>query len=375
MKSRRSRLAVMSSVIVAAGLLLTACFTANLSGSGSTGSAIQPYRKLEFALKSNDSLGLGLGGSTGRLKDSGKNPLFPNGVNISFNNGLVAGFGGDCTDGDFGLGNLGAPRVVHVAGASSGPAGLCERYSDPRLWLGIVTYSSADPRHYPNQGFAQCNDYYQQYMGLFLTVFSGYFRGPVPKLSPSQQQNISGFGIAVVLDTNYSGNYDKGDHIGFVPVCGPYTHIDAPLGAPILKSVNLAGANVPAGLAKALKRAAANAPALPRPAGAVNQYNYLTCGYNSPLFLDPAFVGDTGLLGSSGLFGDSGLFGSSGSFGVVPGAIASEIVDTNPTIPFLLAIICAGKVTGGDLKIGIATRLTTTTVAPTSTTTTTTTLP
>ena len=50
MKTRRSRLAIMGSVVVAAGLLLTACFTANLSGSGSTGSAIQPYKKLEVTL-------------------------------------------------------------------------------------------------------------------------------------------------------------------------------------------------------------------------------------------------------------------------------------------------------------------------------------
>ena len=371
MKSRRSRLTAMSTVVVAAGLLLTACFTANLSGSGSTGSAIQPYKKLEFTLKSNDSLGLGIGGSTGKLKDSGKNVLFPNGVNISFNNGLVAGFGGDCTD-DLGLIG-GAPRAVHVSGGGgtgpSGPPSFCDLYSDPRQWLGVVTYSSADPRRYPNQGFEPCNDYYQFYLSIFLSVFNGGGPvRPVPRLSASQQQNISGFGIAVVIDTNYNRNYDKGDRVSFVPVCGPYTHIEAPPSAPILQSVNLAGAKMPAGLGNALERAVANAPALPRSEPASNQYNYITCGYNSPLFSDPIF-GDTGL--ADELFGDSGLFGSSGSFGFLPGAISSDFIDLSPEAPFLLAYLCAGKVSSGDVKIGIATRLTTTTTSTTSTTTTT----
>lgn len=365
MKTRRSQLVIGGSVVVAAGLLLTACFTANLSGSGSTGSAIQPYKKLEFTLKSNDSLGLGIGGSTGKLKDSGKNVLFPNGVNISFNNGLVAGFGGDCTDG---LGLIGgAPRAVHVSGGGgtgpSGPPSFCDLYSDPRQWLGVVTYSSADPRRYPNQGFEPCNDYYQFYLSIFLSVFYG--RGPVrpvPKLSASQQQNISGFGIAVVIDTNYNRNYDKGDRVSFVPVCGPYTHIEAPPSAPILQSVNLAGAKMPAGLGSALERAVAKAPAFPRSDPASNQYNYITCGYNSPLILDPMF-GETGAFDE--LFGDSGLFGSSGSFGFVPGAISSDFIDESPEAPFLLAIYCAGKVTSGDVKIGIATRLTTTTTTTT----------
>ncbi len=369
MKSRRSRLTAMSTVVVAAGLLLTACFTANLSGSGSTGSAIQPYKKLEFALKSNDSLGLGIGGSTGKLKDSGKNVLFPKGVNISFNNGLVAGFGGDCTDG---LGLIGgAPRAVHISGGGgtgpSGPPSFCDLYSDPRLWFGVVTYSSADPRRYPNQGFEPCNDYYQFYLSIFLSVFygGGPVR-PVPRLSASQQQNISGFGIAVVIDTNYNRNYDKGDRVSFVPVCGPYTHIEAPPSAPILQSVNLAGAKMPAGLGNALERAVANAPALPRSEPASNQYNYITCGYNSPLILDPMF-GDTGAFDE--LFGDSGLFGSSGSSGFVPGAISSDLIDESPLIPFMLAIYCAGKVTRGDVKIGIATRLTTSTTSTTEPTT------
>lgn len=372
MESPRSRLTAMSTVVVAAGLLLTACFTANLSGSGSTGSAIQPYKKLEFALKSNDSLGLGIGGSTGKLKDSGKNVLFPNGVNISFNNGLVAGFGGDCTD-DLGLIG-GAPRAVHVSGGGgtgpSGPPSFCDLYSDPRQWLGVVTYSSADPRRYPNQGFEPCNDYYQFYLSIFLSAFSGGGPvRPVPRLSASQQQNISGFGIAVVIDTNYNRNYDKGDRVSFVPVCGPYTHIEAPPSAPILQSVNLAGAKMPAGLGNALERAVANAPALPRSVPASNQYNYITCGYNSPLILDPMF-GDTGAFDA--LFGDSGLFGSSGSFGFVPGAISSDFIDESPEVPFLLAIYCAGKVTSGDVKIGIATRLTTTTTTSSTSTSTTT---
>ena len=376
MKTRRSRLAIMGSVVVAAALVLTACFTANLSGSGSTGSAIQPYKKLEFTLKSNDSLGLGIGGSTGKLKDSGKNVLFPNGVNISFNNGLVAGFGGDCNDGGLGLLAAGAPRAVHVSGDAppSGPADFCDLYSDPREWFGLVTYSSADARRYPNQGFEPCNDYYQFYLGIFLSAFYGGGLRSVPKLSASQQQNISGFGIAVVIDTNYNRNYDKGDRVSFVPMCGPYTHIEAPNPtAPILQSVNLAGAKMPAGLGDALKRAVAKAPASPRPAnGSSNQYNYVTCGYNSPLFLDPVF-GDTGL--ADELFGNSGPFGSSGSVGLVPGAISSDLIDESPEIPFLLASICAGKVTGGDVKIGIATRLTTTTTSTTEAPTTTTEAP
>uniref|UniRef100_A0A6J7NQF0 Unannotated protein n=1 Tax=freshwater metagenome TaxID=449393 RepID=A0A6J7NQF0_9ZZZZ len=372
MKTRRSRLAIMGSVVVAAALVLTACFTANLSGSGSTGSAIQPYKKLEFALKSNDSLGLGIGGSTGKLKDSGKNVLFPKGVNISFNNGLVAGFGGDCTDG---LGLIGgAPRAVHISGGGgtgpSGPPGFCDLYSDPREWFGVVTYSSADPRRYPNQGFEPCNDYYEFYLSIYLSIFLSAFSGggpvrPVPRLSASQQQNISGFGIAVVIDTNYNRNYDKGDRVSFVPVCGPYTHIEAPPSAPILQSVNLAGAKMPAGLGSALERAVAKAPAFPRSEPASNQYNYITCGYNSPLILDPLF-GATGAFDE--LFGDSGLFGSSGSFGLVPGAISSDFIDDSPMVPLMLAYLCAGKVSSGDVKIGIATRLTTTTTSTTSTT-------
>lgn len=351
----RSRLGIASTLVVV-GLVATACFTANLSGSGSTGSAIQPYRKLEFNLRSNDSLGLGFGGATGRLKDSGKNPLFPYGVNISFNNGLVLGVGGDCTDGELVIG--GAPRAVHVVSGGistgpTGPAGLCDRYSDPRVWFGVVTYSSADPRRYPNQGFANCNEYYQYYVqGLFGSIFYGSRGVPTPK-SSSSQQNISGFGVSVIIDTNYSGNYDKGDRVGFVPVCGPYTHIPISTDAPVLRSADLSSVKVPALLQSALDRLAKR-PAPVRRADPVSGYNYLTCGYNSPLFQDPNYLGTGDTIP---LFGDTGIIGGA----IVPGAVASEFVDDNPMVPFLLALMCAGKVSGGDLKIGIGTRMTTTT--------------
>ena len=349
----RSRLGI-ATTLVAVALVATACFTANLSGSGSTGSAIQPNRKLEFNLRSNDSLGFGFGGATGRLKDSGKNPLFRHGVNISFNNGLVLGIGSDCTGGEFIL--SGTPRPVHaVRGAVTGPSGpvdLCDRYSDPRAWFGVVTYSSADPRRYPNQGFANCNEYYQYYVEMiFGSIFYGIGR-PTPRRSTSGE-NISGFGIAVIIDTNYNRNYDKGDRVGFVPVCGPYTHIPIPATATVARTADFSSVKVPAVLQAALDRMAKR-PAPVRRADPVSGYNYLTCGYNSPLFQDPNYLGTGDTIP---FFGDSGIFGGA----IVPGAVASELVDDNPMVPILLALLCAGKVSGGDLKIGIATRMTATT--------------
>ncbi|MEI7991466.1 MAG: hypothetical protein WCH93_03440 [Actinomycetota bacterium] len=319
----RSHKAVVGSVVAAAlvALLATACFTANLSGSASSPSPIQyggatgptgasgvsgSTKKVEFSLKSLDSLGTGFGGGSGFLRDKGTNPAFPYGVKLSFANSLVLGIGGDCND--FSDGPNGPSRVAHSGGQIRQPDFGCGIYSDPRVWFGLVTYSSADPSRYPNQGFQPCNSQYQQWVNESSGFNAPSPRGPVSNKGASTSQPISGFGAVMVYDTNYSKNYDKGDRFGFISICGPYTHLDASgLAAP-----------VPQGCQATLR-----CPGL--------LYNYGTC----PSF-DEISIG-----------------------GLVPSVAVDE---GGPESAFeALLGVCNVRSSGGDLKIGIATRITTTT--------------
>lgn len=323
--------------VVAAGLLLTACFTANLSGTASSPSPIAAFgpsgatglttKKVEFNLVSKASFATGFGGTNGYLKDAGTSPFFPRGVKISFRNGMSIGMGEDCTDI-----NDGPSRRVHgITSTSVNPTDYCTLYADPRFWIGMVTYSSADARYYPNQGFAPCNDYYQ----AFLSEFAGSFLlGPVSAKasSGSTAENISGFGIATVIDTNYNRNYDHGDRFSFVPVCGPFTHLDGSqlFNAPIAKAPALDLSGLPASLRSILK------PAV-QPKSTIypsdpTQYNYVSCGA----------IG--------------------GPFPGYGGVLPAQYVDDNPYIAITLSAYCAfyQPGTSGDLKIGIGTRITTT---------------
>ena len=328
----RSHKAVVGSVVaaVSVALLATACFTANLSGSASSPSPIQygavtgptgasgvsgSTKKVEFSLKSLDSLGTGFGGGSGFLRDKGTNPAFPYGVKLSFANSLVLGIGGDCND--FADGPNGPSRVAHSGGQIRGgePDFGCGIYSDPRVWFGLVTYSSADPSHYPNQGFQPCNIQYQQWANEFVGGFNAPSpRGPVSGKGASTSQPISGFGAVMIYDTNYSKNYDKGDRFGFISICGPYTHLGAysVLAAPVTQGC----------------QATLRCPGL--------LYNYGTCP----------------------------------SFDEIPigGLVPSEAIDSDPEGVFgALLNVCNVRSSGGDVKIGIATRITTTTISTTLT--------
>lgn len=340
MKLKKNVLGLMTTAAVV-GLILTACFTANLSGSASSPSPILPVgpsgsvgpwagKTVQFNLVSKASFASGLGGTTGGLKDAGTNVLFPRGVKISFRNGISLGLGFDCTDFD----DIGGPaRLVHGGSSIPNPSDLCQYYNDPRVWFGMVTYSSAEPRYYPNQGFLNCNDYYQEYLGVFGSAF--FFRKPVTKSSGSTSgENISGFGFVTIVDTNYNHNYDHGDRFSFVPVCGPYTHLDGsailtnqPLSQPPALDLSV----LPASLQTALKKVGTQAPA---PKSTIypsdpTQYNYISCLAGGP---------------------------------TLAGAVSSLYIDSTPIYALYLSMYCAfwQPGTAGDLKIGIGARLTTT---------------
>jgi hypothetical protein len=294
---------------------------------------------VQFSLSVKDSLGTGLGGANGSLKDTGTNPFFPRGVKMSFRNGLSVGMGWDCTDGVID----GPSRLVHGATSTSTPIDdLCTNYADPRLWFGLVTYSSDDPRYYPNQGFPPCDTYYQEYLTMFLSMWGG-FGAPLPRsASSSGSGNISGFGLATVIDTNYNRNYDRGDRFAFVPVCGPYTHLD---GSAILPGTASAAAADVLGAAPQLQvfermRSVVTPKDVIYPSDP-DDYNYIACGGFDEV-LTPSLPG-----------------------GVFP----SQLIDENPYIALELSALCAFTSPGtkGDLKIGIGTRITTTTSTTVST--------
>jgi len=345
MRKKRNGFAWSVASVAAGGLLLTACFTANIGGTAASPSPITPFapsgpttKKVEFSLVSKDSFGTGFGGTNGFLKDNGTNPLFPRGVKLSFRNGLSVGIGWDCNE------IVGGPsRFVHGGSTTSiSPEDLCSIYADPRLWFGLVTYSSADQRYYPNQGFPPCNDYYQAYLqefgdGLFLRRPTGPKGSTLP-----ETDNIAGFGVVTILDTNYNRNYDRGDRFAFIPVCGPYTHLDGtgilPTGA-VAKFA--AGANdlaLPSGVSSMLASVAPqNGVIYPSDP---EDYNYASCNSGDLPF--PSFGG----------------------------AIPSQLVDDSPGLAFQVSVMCAMYQPGttGDLKIGVATRLTTTTTTTTAST-------
>lgn len=324
--------------VVAGGLLLTACFTANLGGTAASPSPITAFgptgpttKKVEFSLISKDSFGTGLGGTNGFLKDNGANPLFPRGVKLSFRNGLSAGIGWDCSD------VIGGPsRRVHGGTSTTiSPTDLCSMYSDPRVWFGLVTYSSADQRYYSNQGFPPCNEYYQAY----LSEFAGglFLRKPISRKGSAvpDGENIAGFGVVTIVDTNYNRNYDHGDRFGFVSVCGPYTHLDGTgllPGSAVSKFVaGTRAAALPSGMRSMLSSVAPSNGAI-YPSDP-SDYNYASCSWTD------------------------------GPFPAIGGAVPSQVIDEDPELAFELSMLCAMYQPGttGDLKIGVATRLTTTT--------------
>ena len=162
MRFTRSTVSAVAAVAVA-GLTLSACFTANLSGSGKTGSVLQPGKSIELEIKSTDSLGTGLGALSGKFKDAGANVAFPYGVSLSFKKGTTFGFGFSCAETTTTtevttIPPPGPQRRVHTrpAGGSSFED-LCTMpgTEDARVWLGLVTYSSAD-RRVPNVTAPEC---------------------------------------------------------------------------------------------------------------------------------------------------------------------------------------------------------------------------
>jgi len=263
MTSKKSGFAALTTV-VAAGLLLTACFTANLSGKAKSTSVLQNGKSRELEIKSTDSLGTGIGSLSGKFKDAGTNIAFPYGVSLSFYKGTTFGFGFNCSETTSTTSSSttsssttsssttsssttssstttevttipppGPQRRVHTrpAGGSSFED-LCTMpgTENARVWLGLVTYSSAD-RRVPNVTLPECAELYYYY------IHGGFGPGAPTKAQlasvktqalkdPASKKAITGFGEIVIIDTNHDGTPGPTDGYGFATICGPYTDLD-----------------------------------------------------------------------------------------------------------------------------------------------------
>ena len=294
-KVRVSKGTALVAVGVAAATL-TACFTANLSGRAKSASVIQSGKSIELEIKSTDSLGTGIGSVSGRFKDSGTNIAFPYGVSLSFNKGTTYGFGFSCSE----VGG-GPRRVAHSRPAGvSGPAGLCPlpNTGSARVWMGFVTYSSADKR-VPNVSNPECAALYYYYLhfGTLQAPTSSQLASVRSKaLSDPTSKAITGFGELVIVDTNHDGQPGPTDGYGFAAVCGPYTNLDPSV--------------------------------LQRPVGSnsVLGYSYATCPAG-------AFGGAPG-----------GVYPTDLAWSGGPSAVAEMLVSE-----------CGGPIRSGNLKVGIAT--------------------
>jgi hypothetical protein len=313
MRRSRSTFAAGAAVAVA-GLTLSACFTANLSGNGKTGSVLQPGKSIELEIKSTDSLGTGLGSLSGRFKDAGANVAFPYGVSLSFRKGTTFGFGFSCAETTTTSSSTTPPtppgpqRLVHARPAGGSPfGGLCSMpgTENARVWLGLVTYSSADKR-VPNVTAPECAEAYYYYVhGGMLTGAPSSSKLASVKgraLRDPASKAITGFGELVIVDTNHDGVPGPTDGFGFATICGPYANLDSsvlPLG-PVTQDCS----------------ASTLCP--------TDNYSYATC-------TDAAF----------------------GYGGVYPTAIAYE--DGPMAVAEMLATECGDNIASGNLRIGIAT--------------------
>jgi len=242
MTSKKSGFAALTTV-VAAGLLLTACFTANLSGKAKSTSVLQNGKSRELEIKSTDSLGTGIGSLSGKFKDAGTNIAFPYGVSLSFYKGTTFGFGFNCSETTSTTSSSttssttttlieGPQRLVHARPrGGSGPSGICPIDGpDVRAWFGLVTYASAD-RRVPNVTLPECAEAYYYY------IHFGFGSGAPTKAQlasvktqalkdPASKKAITGFGEIVIIDTNHDGTPGPTDGYGFATICGPYANLD-----------------------------------------------------------------------------------------------------------------------------------------------------
>ena len=323
MKATRSKLAAIAGVAIA-GLTLSACFTANLSGNGKTGSVLQPDRLMELEIRTTDSLGTGLGSLSGKFKDTGSNAAFPYGVSLSFKKGTTYGFGFNCSEttttssSSTSLPPPGPQRRVHTRPAGTiGIEGLCSApgSENARVWFGLVTYSSAD-RRVPNVSAPECAEAYYYYLHY------GYTTAPTKAqlasvktraMKDPASRAITGFGELVIVDANNNGRNDSGDGFGFATVCGPYANLDGTA----LPPFGPVGQNC--------------APNALCPG---DNYSYATC--------------------SDGAFGYGGVYPTELAYIGGPLAVAE-----------MLSTECGDNLTSGNLKIGIATDYTSGPTGPT----------
>ena len=247
MTSKKSGFAALTTV-VAAGLLLTACFTANLSGKAKSASVLQNGKSRELEIKSTDSLGTGIGSLSGKFKDAGTNIAFPYGVSLSFYKGTTFGFGFNCSETTSTTSSTttsssttsssttpptlpGPQRLVHARPrGGSGPSGICPIDApDTRAWLGLVTYSSAD-RRVPNVTLPECAEAYYYYIhfgiGSGAPTKAQLASVKTQALKDPASKAITGFGEIVIFDTNHDGTPGPTDGYGFATICGPYTNLD-----------------------------------------------------------------------------------------------------------------------------------------------------
>jgi len=233
-KVRSLRVAALVGVAAVGALVLSSCFGANLKLGGKHDSVLSPGvgKKVEISVKSSSSLGMPWGGMSGSLKDDGRNEAFPYGVKINFNRGVATGLASYCGD----TGPVGPARRVHsigsavrgAGGGTTGPSDPCDGATGvsgatPRIWGGVVTYSSGDARRYPNELNPTCSAVY-----AYLTVYSFLGGGaPAPKSSTSSG-DIVGVGAMLVFDSNGNRNVDRGDRFAFAALCGPYANIPVP---------------------------------------------------------------------------------------------------------------------------------------------------
>lgn len=209
----------LSAAILGFALVAASCGIggpADVSGGGSITSAINPASKQPGSFSFNTRAlctdgsptcsfeGITLSAVTGTLKDPGTSTAFPKGVSINFSGkleggrlrGFAIGGGGYCDTEE------GAPAV---AGVATGPEPLC--------YAGLVTYRSSDLKNYPNiNGDAECDFGVDELIGF---------------LGPTKKTSISGIGLAFLVDSNDNATPDKGDYVGFVSLCGPYSNLTA----------------------------------------------------------------------------------------------------------------------------------------------------
>lgn len=340
MQRKKSGIAVLATV-GAAGLLLTACFSANLSGRAKTGSVIQGGKTIELEINSTDSLGTGIGSLRGKFKDAGTSPAFPYGVSLSFNKGTTFGLGFSCSDvveptttstsSTTSSTVAGPQRLVHATRPQGTTPfdGFCNApgTENSRVWFGYLTYSSAD-RRVPNVQTPECAVLYYYYLhfgGLGFGQPNTKSSTPVDysslrsaALKDPASKAITGFAEMVIVDTNHDGQPGPTDGFGMATICGPNANLDANalFNAPVGQSCS-ANTRCPS-----------------------QYYSYATCGSDA--------FGYGGVYPSEIAWGDVVAPGHNGPAPAYSGSGPLNILS-------MLLGQCGGSISSGNLKIGIAT--------------------